>query len=182
MKTAFFTGLLFFFTSALFAQDSEEPVPRFHKVAIGTSGTFAYVPNDEEFSVDLSYSPDSSRVYNGEVLSGNYRFAIIVVKFNGMELVDQQEREDMLVSYMDYLQETFSIVSSAGYGKGHTLDQYPEATGVIDYWEDEDGDEWAVKGWADAHTLAVLMLYGTGTYPHYNVQDMFLNGFRFDGE
>lgn len=182
MKTALFTGVLLFLGFGLFAQETKEKVPRFHKVAVGSSGTYAYVPDDEEFEVDLSYSPDSSAVYTGEVLCGTYRFAVIVVKLNGTELVNQEEREDMLVSYMDYLQQTFSIVGAAGYGKGHTLEMYPEATGVIDYWEDEDGDEWVVKGWADTHTLAVLMLYGTGTYPYYNAQDMFLNGFRFDGE
>lgn len=182
MKTALLSGLLLFLGFGLFAQDTEEKIPRFVKVAVGNSGTYAYVPDDEEFIAELSYSPDSSAVYTGEVLSGNYRFAVIVVKLNGMELVNQLEREDMLASYMDYLQETFSIVAAAGYGKGHTLEMYPEATGMIDYWEDADGDQWAVKGWADAHTLAVLMLYGTGDYPYFNVQDMFLNGFRFDGE
>lgn len=182
MKTALLTGFLLFLGFGLFAQDGEEKVPRFHKVKIGTSDTYAYFPNDEEFTCEVSYSPDSSKVYTGEVLCGNYHFAIIVVKLNGTELVNQEEREDMLMNYMNYLQEAFSIIGAAGYGKGHTMEKYPEATGIIDYWEDEDGDQWAVKGWADTNTLAVLMLYGTGTYPHYTAQELFLDGFRFDGE
>ena len=50
---------------------------------------------------------------------------------------------------------------------------------MIDYWEDKDGDRWAVKGWVDANRLAVMYIYGKGDYPYLNAQQMFLDGFRF---
>ena len=34
--------------------------------------------------------------------------------------------EALLISYLDFLQSSFAIVSAAGYGKGHTTEYNPE--------------------------------------------------------
>jgi hypothetical protein len=95
------------------------------------------------------------------------------------KLSTYKEKEDVLIGYLDYLQTTFGIVNAAGYGKGHLLASSPNATGILDYWEDGEGNKWAVKAWADENKLGVMMLYGPKEYPYFNVQQMFLDGFRF---
>lgn len=58
----------------------------------------------------------------------------------------------------------------------------PHALGMIDYWEDRDGLSYSVKGWIDPNFLSVMYIYGEGDYPSFNLQEMYLNGFRFPGK
>lgn len=175
------TIVLCAFTLIIHAQDdtSSYTAPHFVKKPVSTSGCYAYFPDDVEMEFDLEYSPDSSEVFTGDFYSGGFHYAIIVIKLNNVEMADSEEKETMIISYLDYLQGTFNIVASAGYGKGHTHIVNTNATGIIDYWEDDEADQWAVKAWADGSTLAVMMIYGPTEYPNFNVQQVYLNGFRF---
>lgn len=161
------------------AQGSDFTPPRLVKKAISTSGCFAYFPEESDTEYEISYSPDSSVVYTGDFASGDFHFSIILVKFHQFSINTPEEKEDLLVSYMDYLQGLFSIELSAGYGKGHTHPENTEAIGIIDYWQDSDGDQWSVKGWIDNTTLAVMCIYGPTDYPNVNIQQLYFNGFRF---
>lgn len=152
-------------------------VPRFAKYPVGTSGASAYYPGEPEF--DLSYSEDSAAVYVGEVAMDTFTFSTIIVQFKDPIGDDKAINEGLLVSYLDFLQQQFDIESSAGYGKGHTLESAPDAVGVIDYWLETDGTNYQVKGWVNSTHLAIMMIYGSSEYPNFNVAQLFLNGFRF---
>ncbi|MCX6181515.1 MAG: hypothetical protein NT150_06280 [Bacteroidetes bacterium] len=132
--------------------------------------------------VDLSYSPDSARVYTIEALDSStgmyFHFGAIVVE--DVDLGDS--KEEMVIAYMDYLKTAFNVKTAAGYGKGHTLSTHASAVGVLDYWEDADGDQWKVKGWADSKSIVVMFVYGPKEYPNLNVTDIFFNGIRFPGD
>ncbi len=168
---------LLFLSTLIFAQESQKhPVPRMKKVQIAETGCAVYIPSETTFN--LSKSEDGSEVYTGEVEFDGFNFAVICVKF-AEPIIEKDGRVDVLTSYMDFLQGQFGIENSAGYGKGHTLESNPDAVGVIDYWQDADAVDYAVKGWIDGKYLAVLLLYGEGEYHYFNVQEMFLNGFRF---
>lgn len=177
-----FIFLSFAFISLGFSQEeTKQEVPRFTKQAIGSSGCFAYLPSTSQaLEVLEDWSPDSSKVYTAEVNQGDYNFAIIVVKISNAKMASETEKEEMLTMYLDYLRESFVIGASAGYGFGHRMESQPSAVGVIDYWIDADETKWAVKAWANETTLAVMMLYGPEDYPYYTVQELFLNGFRFN--
>jgi hypothetical protein len=173
-KISFFILLLSLaFTSA------KAQVPRFSKYPINQTGHFAYFPADPgEFAV--SKSDDGADVYTAEVELDSSFYGMIVVDFvpGTMDGSSKENMEELLIGYLDYLQTQFMIASAAGYGKGHTLESNLNAVGVIDYWEDETGFEYKVKAWADTKTLAVL--YIGGKEPIFNVQEMYLNGFRFN--
>lgn len=158
----------------------EFSVPRFTKQAIGNSGCFAYVPSSETLAVIEEFSQDSSVVYTAEIQNGEYLFAIIVVKLNGTELTTDEEKDEMMVSYLDFLQESFMIIDAVGYGYGHTMTDKPDVRGIIDFWVDEDGDQWAVKSWSNNNTLAVMLEFGPNEYPSYSALQLFLDGFRFE--
>lgn len=178
MKKILFVFTCFLISAKLFAQ-SDYKAPRFTKVAVGNSGTFAYMPNWKEANkFDMAYSPDSAKVFTGDFAEGEFHFSIIVVKLKD-KVNTKEEKEDLTVAYLDYLKTQFEIEQSAGYGKGHTMESNPAAVGIIDYWEDKGKDKWAIKAWADQGTLAVMMIYGPKEYPNYNVQSIFLDGFRF---
>ena len=170
--------LCLFFVSNSNAQE-EYQAPRLHKTAIGKSGCYAYMPQGE-IEFDLAYSPDSSTVYTGEITEGDFNYGIIVIKMKETVLATTEDRINMVESYLDYLKEQFAITDAAGYGEGHTMENYPDAVGVIDYWIDEDKDTWQIKGWVDSNTIGILMIYGPTEYPNFNVQQMYLDGFRFN--
>lgn len=180
MKTLIISLIFSLFLGFSYTQDDDFKAPRFVKQPIENTGCYAYFPNDVEMVFDLSYSPDSSKVYTGDFLSGDFHYSIILVQLKDLVMEDAVEKEEMLVSYLDYLQESFSIVGSAGYGKGHTMESNPAAVGMIDYWEDNEGDQWSVKAWADGSTMAIMFIYGATEYPSYGAGQLFLNGFRFN--
>jgi hypothetical protein len=173
-KFSFFILLLSLaFTSA------KAQVPRLTKYPINQTGHFAYFPADPGV-FEVSTSDDGSDVYTAEVEVDSSFYGMIVVDFvpGSMGESTKKDMEELLVAYLDYLQGQFMITSTAGYGRGHSLESNPNAAGVIDYWEDETGFAYKVKGWADTKTLAVL--YIGGKEPLFNVQEMYLNGFRFN--
>ena len=71
------------------------------------------------------------------------------------------------------------LIAFTGIGSGHTLESNPIAKGYIDYWEDVEGDKQAVKAWIDGNYLSVMYIAGDIDNMNFNLQQMFLNGFRF---
>lgn len=153
-------------------------VPRFSRTDVPGCGCALYTPAGFAFEAPTK-SEDASDVWTGDSTVDSWHFGAVVVKFAGPAEGADEELEALLIGYLDFLKTQLSVVKSAGVGRGHTQEAYPKARGVIDYWEDKDGDSWAVKGWVDANRLAVLFVYGKGDYPIPNAQQMFLDGFRF---
>ncbi|MCC6722907.1 MAG: hypothetical protein IT258_00255 [Saprospiraceae bacterium] len=173
---SFLLVLVAVFPCFLSAQNN---VPRLSKMAIGQSGCYGYFPAGmSEFTP--SKSEDGADVYTGEAEVDGFHFACITVKF-AEPFTDSspEEMEELLISYMAFLQEQFGITTSAGVGRGHTLETAPDARGVIDYWEGADSVQYAVKGWVNPKALAIMMIYGATEYPIFNLQQMYLDGFRF---
>lgn len=170
------------------ALSAQTDVPRFSKYPVAETGCTLYMPADPgEFTA--SDSEDGSKVYVGEVQSGDYFFAAIVVKL--AEPIDGSDPITgwnfganylLMESYLDFLKGQFGVTDAAGYGKGHTMESNEMAVGMIDYWLDAEGVRYAIKGWCDPHFLAVLMVYGPDEYPHFNALELYLNGFRFPAQ
>ena len=146
---------------------NETKVPRFEKRSIAETGCFFYGPQDFP-ELEKSYSEDGSEVYSGEFMVGNHNFGVIMVKFiPEMTASSPEEMEALMESYMDFLAEQANV---------------PNARGGIDYWEDAGAQQYAVKGWVDTRFLCVLYISGDTEYPVFNVQEIYLNGFRFPEE
>lgn len=176
----FFSLLLLALPNLSFSQDEEEfTAPKFEKIEIGESGATAYFPETDSLESDISFSEDGSAVYSAGVQAGDYYYGLIIAQFAGFTLDTKEDRESTLVAYLDYLQEVNGILYSAGYGMGHVLATDESVEGIIDFWVDGDGDEWAVTGWVQQDAIAVLYILGPGTYPNYSVSKFFFNGVTF---
>jgi hypothetical protein len=79
----------------------------------------------------------------------------------------------------NFLQTAFEVTGSAGAGTGHTMDGMPDVRGVIDYWETAEGLQFSVKGWINKKYLGFMYIAGVEEYPFFNLQQMYLDGFRF---
>jgi hypothetical protein len=174
--------LFLFFSIPLFSiaqSNNGTQLPRLTKMPIGQSGCSAYFPKGmPEF--ELSKSEDGSDVYTSEAEVEGFYFACITVKFlEPFSDAAPQELENLLISYLDFLQSQFSVTEAAGAGKGNTLESSPNARGVIDYWQDAEDTHYVVKGWVNPRALGIMLIYGLTDYPHYNLQQMYLDGFRF---
>jgi hypothetical protein len=147
------------------------------KYPVGNTGCSVYYTCDPQ-GFEKTYSDDSSVVYTSECLADSLHYGIICVQLKE-KLPPGDGAENLLISYLDYLKSSFDIVKSAGYGKGATLSSNAQARGVIDYWEDKDGDQWKIKGWTDGSFIAVLYVYAKGSLSETEKINVFLNGFRF---
>lgn len=155
-------------------------IPRLEKISILECNCSVYMPKGTSM-FNKAYSEDSSMVFTAEYITeDNFSFSAIAVKFKVSLGKDKSTNEEMLVMYMDYIKSQLKITESAGYGKGHSMEKYPDAIGVLDYWWDESGHQFVVKGWIDGEKLAILYIAGTTEYPVFNLQQMYLDGFRFD--
>jgi hypothetical protein len=155
-------------------------IPRLEKMSIPECNCSVYMPKGT-LPFSKAYSEDSSLVFTSDYITeDNFSFVAITVKFKQSMGTDKVANEQLLCGYMDYIKSQLAITASAGYGKGHTLEKYPDALGVLDYCSDEEGFQYAMKGWINENNLAILYIVGTKDYPHFNLQQMFLDGFRFE--
>lgn len=153
------------------------PVPRFTKHLIGSSTSSAYFPAENPI-FEETMSEDLSVIITTETIIGEHSFSLIHVDLKEM-VTDSIDRENLLVSYLDYLQQNYAIADAAGYGKGHTLEKYPQAQGIIDFWRDLDNNEYSVKGWITEDHITVFLVYGKEEYPYPTAKEMYFNGIRY---
>lgn len=159
---------------------AQDPPPRLVRTAIGGSGCSAYLPQGMP-PFDHSLSEDSSDMYVSETMVGAHTFSCIAVKF-AVPLTGRstEELEGLAIGYIDFLASTLDVTEKAGVGRGHRMDAAPDAVGVLDYWRDAEGLDYVVKAWVDPDAMGVLIIIGPGEYPHPGLQQMYLDGFRFN--
>lgn len=147
------------------------------KYAISNSGCFIYSYCESKFKAE--YSSDSSLVYSGECRQGEITYGVICVKLlNPVENLVMAE--DLVISYADFLKNNFEIVQSAGYGRGHLLNDNNETRGILDYWKDKEGNQYKIKAWTDGKFIGFVYAYSQKTLPEEKI-NAFLDGFRLPG-
>lgn len=148
------------------------------KYPIAQTGCSAYFFCDPG-NYQVSYSPDSSAIYQSECIVGDSIAYGLVCVVLTERVADMTAAEKLLIQYMDYLKTAYKIKSSVGYGSGHRLQNNEQTRGVIDYWEDQNQNNWKVKGWTNGRIIAVLHAYSPKSLPDSRV-NLFLDGFRFE--
>jgi hypothetical protein len=148
------------------------------KYDIGNSGCVVYSFCDP-VKFDMNYSQDSAKVYTSECKNEDAYYGIICIKL-AKDISAISEAEAVLVTYLDYLKGAFKITAAAGYGKGHRLKGKENTRGIIDFWKDDEQNNWKVKGWTDGKFMAVLYVYSKKELPETKL-NVFLDGLVFKG-
>jgi hypothetical protein len=171
----FLLSILFLAAAAVSAQDA---ALSFRKYPITTTGCAVYLPAEPgEWKIEKSV--DGLDVITQSVEAGGFNFDVIEVEFGEtMSSMTTEDCENLLTAYMDYLKESMKVAGAAGYGRGHRLPDHPDAAGVLDFWQWDDGTKAAVKGWVSRQHLAVLMVSGMSDPSGFPFTELFLNGFR----
>ena len=153
--------------------------PKFRKQPISQTGCYAYLPEGFVWE-ESTKSEDGSRMYQGSKLfDGGYEFGFIMVQFlDPFTNSSKEDLENLLISYADYLKQTFKIASSVGYGRGATLASDNSVSGIIDYWEGDDKAQWSVKGWINKNYLAFYYILGPDDKAD-KFREIYFNGIRF---
>ncbi len=161
------------------ANAQEDVKSLFKKYPVESTGCMVYMPAPPgEWTAEKS--DDGSDVYTATVESEGMVFDAIVVQFKEpFADVSAEEREEILVSYLDFLQDAIGITMADGYEKGLSMSGFPTASGVADYWEFDDGTQGKVTGWINETHLAVLMVSAADDPTDKAATDTFLDGFRF---
>lgn len=167
MKKALLISFLLLITAAGFSQSIK-------KYAVSNSGCSAYFFCEPKF--ESSKSQDSSTVYTAECIKDEVSYGIICVKLLN-PVTDLTQAEDLLISYADFLKSSFDITQSAGYGKGHHLNNNENTRGILDYWQDKDKNNWKIKAWTDGKYIGFMYAYSKKALPEQKV-NVFLDGFR----
>ena len=172
MKKGF---LLFAFSMCVIFSNAQSFKKVSIKDSLNNSGCFLYSWCDFQFKTE--YSPDSSLVFVSECEKDGLNYGLICIKMQQpFENLDQAQ--ETLISYLDYLKESNKITKSAGYGKGHRLNNDENTRGVIDYWEDSDKNNWKIKGWTNGKYIGILYVDSPKELPELKL-NIYLDSFRF---
>ena len=147
------------------------------KYPVGNSGCSIYSYCELKF--DLDYSEDSSKVYTAECRKDSISYGVICVKLL-QDVNDLNAAEDLMLQYIEYLKASFNITKSAGAGHGHHLMGKETNRGVMDYWEDNEKNNWKYKSWTDGKFIGFVYVYSLKELPEQKI-NVFLEGFRFPG-
>lgn len=148
------------------------------KYPISNSGCSAYFFCDPD-TFGHTKSPDSSDVYTGECKTDDQAYGIICVKLKE-KITDLQQSEDVMVQYLDFLKTELKITKAVGYGKGHRLKNNEATRGIIDYWEDQEKDNWKIKAWTNGAYIAVMYVYSQKDLVETKA-NLYFEGLRFPG-
>lgn len=171
--------LLLISGTAVFATAQDAPQPELVKIMFGKTTCFASMPSGMTWNAPTK-TADSSDVYSGSKDCGyGYTFGVICVQYSEPLFSSPEELEEELVVYMDNLKKSWNITKASGYGRGQIMTSDAKARGVIDYWTDKDGKEFAIKGWSNKTGFGILYIKGPNIYPHANIQKAFFDSFRF---
>jgi len=147
------------------------------KYPVSNSGCYLYSYCESKYDVD--YSEDSSKVFTGECVAGDVTYGVICVKLLNA-INDLGAAEELMVSYVDFLKTSFDIKKTAGYGRGHRLNNNENTRGILDYWEDGELDKWKIKAWTDGKYIGFMYAYSRKELPEAKV-NVFLESFRLPG-
>ncbi len=152
--------------------------PQFKNYSINHTGYSALFPANPG-KAEVTLSDNELEVYSLEAEYASEHYGLVLVLLEDKFLnSDRQTLESLLISYMEFLKLSNDISSSIGYIKGQLHATNPMAIGIQDFWEDEHGLQWAVRGWVTHDALAVLYVH-SDLPQNTNVPYEFLDGFAF---
>lgn len=151
---------------------------QFKNYPINTTGYSVMFPANPG-AAEVSLNNSELEEYTMEVSSNGKRYGMqLVLLGNNFVNSDKETLESLLVSYMQLLKLSYDVTSGIGYIRNQKHPSNADANGILDFWEDERGAQWAVKGWVDNTALVVLYVY-TPNPDGMSVPYEFLDGFSF---
>ncbi|MCG9910139.1 MAG: hypothetical protein MH137_02460 [Flavobacteriales bacterium] len=172
MNKLIFCTLLFFSVLAVNAQYLK-------KQMIANTGCSVSLPEIVE-PWEITFSDDGSAMYIGEWAEEGLAYHLIAVEFleplTGTQI---SEREELFISYLDYLKEFIGVTSASDTQTGLKNPSSAASAGIREKWQTAEGEEILLCGWVNEYHLAVLYVVYTGSPEEHKNIELFLNSFEF---
>lgn len=162
-------NLILLLTASLVYYKSAKQIKR---VRIGKTPCSVIIPASTEFHT--AYTEAGDRLYFAEFNQNHSRYGVIFGVLT--EQLNYEESYDLLTNYMNDLREPLYAAHNTG-----ITDVDKRRTRFIeleDFWQDEDGTDWEVKGYTNGKYVAVLYVRNINEATSMQ-QEAFLNSFSF---
>jgi hypothetical protein len=164
-------NLVFLLTASLVLyQSSKKP----RRMFIGDTNCSVVFSPEAEF--DFTTSKDGDQMYFAEHTEKNIAYGVLCAQVNSPLPVE--EAQAVMVSFLNRLQKPFNALYSTGVDLCQSWSLEKDQIKMVDYWQDEDGLDWKVKGYTDGRIIAVLYVKNINEIS-VEKQDKFLDSFCF---
>jgi hypothetical protein len=147
------------------------PNPKFKRYLIGQSGCASLLISANN-QLHIKHTKDGDVIYFNDTSVGGVTYGLICVHMKQLSTLPQAEK--ILVQYINRVRRplgiAYNILMEAEKAAGQTT--------ITDYWQDEQGVDWKIKGYTNGKTVAVLYVKNV-TEAAVKEHEAFLNGFRF---
>lgn len=143
----------------------------FKRYLIGRSGCSSLLLNNQP-TLHCKLTAEGERVYFYEHNLNGVTYGLITV--NVKEGCAPPQAEALLIHYLHQIQKPFGIAHGLRVEIGMT----PAGVELTDYWQDEGGRDWKVRGLCNGAVLAVLYVKNIGRC-RVSEHETYLDGFRF---
>jgi hypothetical protein len=144
---------------------------KFRRYPIGETPHSVLLPRRFD-GFDHCTTQHGDRFYLGESSAGLVNYGVIYIGFK--EEFESTDAETLLRGYISKLHTPFSIAYNTGI---HHCESHDEAglRVITDFWQDEWGVDWKIKGYTDGSFLAVLYVQNIND-ADVNVEESFFSG------
>jgi len=144
--------------------------PRFKRFIV-SPGCSALL-NSGNKTLHLRHTKDGDKLIFNSYSADGVRYGLICVQLRQSCGMDKAEK--ILVNFINRVRKPLHI----RYNTAMDVEDNGSFISITDYWQDEAGLDWKIKGYTNGKTLALLYVRNindTAVKSH----DAFLNGFRF---
>ncbi|RYZ24872.1 MAG: hypothetical protein EOO10_19720 [Chitinophagaceae bacterium] len=145
--------------------------PKFKRFLLGATGCSTYLVSGNN-TVHFKHTKDGDRVYFYDQALNSVTFGFICVQMK--EVFTVRQAENILVQYINRVRKPFQITVNIAM----EIEKKGNIITISDYWQDENGFDWKVKGYTNGKTVAVLYVKNISN-SMVEEHDRFLNGFKF---
>jgi hypothetical protein len=147
------------------------PKPKFKRYFLGATGCSIYLVNGKN-TIHYKHTKEGDRVYFYDEAVSGVTFGFIGVQMKETSTLEQAE--NILVQYMNRLRKPLGISVNIQM----EIEKKDRLITITDYWQDEQGLDWKIKGYTNGKTITVLYVKNISD-SLVEEQDAFLNGFKF---
>lgn len=160
-------NLFFFLATSLVLRI---PKPKFKRYLIGSSGCTSLLLADND-QLQIKHTKEGDTIYFNDHTSNGVTYGLICVQMK--QLYTLRQAETILVQYINRVRKPLGIA----YNISMEIEKATEQISISDYWQDQQGVDWKIKGYTNGKTVAVLYVKNI-TEAIVKEQDAFLNGFK----
>ena len=123
-------------------------------------------------TLQVRHTKDGDKLYFNEYTEDGVTYGLICVQMPVFYAMDEAER--ILVQYVNRVRKPLHI--------SHSLmmeaERMPKMTTLTDYWQDNAGHDWKIKGYTNGKIVSLLYVKNIADTTVKN-HDAYLEGFRF---